>query len=138
MNPSETLAEDQVQRLMASLVSSGMIETEDAESGPPPASREAIRNLLMVTVNTCSATERGAGAGEEPVACSVCQEEFPPRGKAQKMPCGHLFHPDCLVEWLQKHNTCPLCRHQLPSEKIHFDDVADRVASSKPRGGMFS
>jgi E3 ubiquitin-protein ligase AIP2 len=133
-DPSETLAEDQMQRLMASLVSSGVIEVEDTESGPPPASREAIRNLLMETVNT---GKRGA---KEPEVCSVCQEEFPPHGKAQKMPCGHFFHVDCLVEWLEKHNTCPLCRHQLPSEKMHFDADADRVASNNPQNttGMFS
>ena len=25
--------------------------------------------------------------------------------------CGHNFHRDCLEEWLEKNDTCPMCRH---------------------------
>ena len=27
-----------------------------------------------------------------------------------KMPCGHRFHENCLLQWLRSHNTCPVCR----------------------------
>ena len=29
------------------------------------------------------------------------------------MPCSHLFHDECLVPWLERHNTCPVCRFEL-------------------------
>ncbi|KAG6469975.1 hypothetical protein ZIOFF_070914 [Zingiber officinale] len=32
------------------------------------------------------------------------------------MPCGHLFHPGCLMKWLERSCSCPLCRFSLPQE----------------------
>ena len=26
--------------------------------------------------------------------------------------CGHLYHLHCLHDWLQKQNTCPICRKE--------------------------
>ncbi|CAD8199011.1 unnamed protein product [Paramecium pentaurelia] len=29
-------------------------------------------------------------------------------------PCNHLFHPSCLIQWMQINLTCPLCKSSLP------------------------
>jgi hypothetical protein len=29
-------------------------------------------------------------------------------------PCGHVFHVDCLQQWMKLKNTCPECRGELP------------------------
>ncbi|KAF8086503.1 hypothetical protein N665_0623s0010 [Sinapis alba] len=31
-------------------------------------------------------------------------------GYATLMNCSHVFHERCLLEWLQRNNTCPMCR----------------------------
>ncbi|MBF0209134.1 MAG: protein kinase [Oligoflexia bacterium] len=31
------------------------------------------------------------------------------------MPCGHTFCHDCIEDWLRHHNTCPICRAQVPA-----------------------
>jgi hypothetical protein len=40
--------------------------------------------------------------------CAICLggEE----GSGAKLPCGHIFHYDCLSKWVAKQATCPLCR----------------------------
>ena len=30
-----------------------------------------------------------------------------------KTECGHSFHFQCLIQWSQKHNTCPMCRQEF-------------------------
>lgn len=30
-------------------------------------------------------------------------------------PCNHLFHRDCLKQWLEHKHECPTCRAQLPT-----------------------
>ncbi|KAG5551421.1 hypothetical protein RHGRI_009741 [Rhododendron griersonianum] len=43
--------------------------------------------------------------------CSVCLTEFEPNAEINDLPCGHLFHKNCLEKWLRYWNvTCPLCR----------------------------
>uniref|UniRef100_A0A7S4CB86 RING-type domain-containing protein n=1 Tax=Eutreptiella gymnastica TaxID=73025 RepID=A0A7S4CB86_9EUGL len=96
-------------------VTESMLDQLSCGDGPPPASREARSSLGVVTI-----TEEGA-------TCCVCQESLPVKSKAQKMPCGHLFHWECLIEWLERHNSCPICRHRLPSEKQYLDDEADAI-----------
>lgn len=39
--------------------------------------------------------------------CLVCREGME-HGK--KLPCGHIFHLECLKSWLQHQQACPLCR----------------------------
>jgi hypothetical protein len=50
---------------------------------------------------------------EEP--CSICMEPIIKAG--MELECGHRFHSKCGVEWLKKHNSCPLCRGKVCDEK---------------------
>ena len=37
------------------------------------------------------------------------------------MPCGHLYDKTCIGEWLQQHNQCPVCRHELPTDDAEYE-----------------
>ncbi|KAJ0233305.1 Uncharacterized protein HA466_0282750 [Hirschfeldia incana] len=49
-------------------------------------------------------------AVEEP--CAICLEDMSEPGRALLQPpgCVHMFHEDCFMEWLSRHDSCPLCR----------------------------
>ena len=48
--------------------------------------------------------------------CSICLKVPKEKDIIHTLPCKHIFHKDCIVEWLSKINTCPLCRSQFPKE----------------------
>ena len=47
--------------------------------------------------------------------CTICLDEFCVGSVVTRMPCSHVYHPDCIVEWLKTSNLCPLCRFRMPS-----------------------
>ncbi|KAF4736482.1 hypothetical protein FOZ63_029422 [Perkinsus olseni] len=90
------------------------------DQGAPPASRDARNELRMVTL-------------ENDELCVMCQEEMKKGSKAKKLPeCGHLFHDRCIMEWLERHNTCPICRNDdLQTERKAYDDIAEKVRHNR-------
>mmetsp|Transcript_15463 Transcript_15463/g.40007 ORF Transcript_15463/g.40007 Transcript_15463/m.40007 type:complete len:170 (-) Transcript_15463:506-1015(-) len=52
----------------------------------------------------------------EELKCPVCLQCVAEGDTMHVLPCAHAFHPECVVPWLKKHNTCPVCRHELPSD----------------------
>jgi len=49
---------------------------------------------------------------EESVSiCSICLESNKnDENVSEKLICGHLYHKDCISQWLKNNTTCPLCR----------------------------
>ncbi|KAK6942893.1 Zinc finger, RING-type [Dillenia turbinata] len=52
------------------------------------------------------------------VECVICKEEMSEGSGACELPCEHLFHWMCILRWLRKKSTCPVCRFRLPSDDI--------------------
>jgi hypothetical protein len=73
--------------------------------------------------------------------CSICLENTTENDT--QLICGHIFHNECLHEWLDEHTTCPVCRAILPiletkSPHITVDlelpdstDASDRVRTNR-------
>uniref|UniRef100_A0A7N0RDP4 RING-type E3 ubiquitin transferase n=1 Tax=Kalanchoe fedtschenkoi TaxID=63787 RepID=A0A7N0RDP4_KALFE len=74
--------------------------------GPPPASRTSIDAMPTISISQTHLLS-------EP-QCPVCQDTFELGSEARLMPCSHVYHSDCIVPWLSRHNTCPVCRQELP------------------------
>jgi hypothetical protein len=45
--------------------------------------------------------------------CIICMEEFEKNEKVKLLPCGHIFHDNCIKEWLMKQKSCPFCKSEI-------------------------
>ena len=41
------------------------------------------------------------------------------------MYCNHLFHSECIDEWLNNNPTCPICRMDVINENLNNDIILD-------------
>ncbi|KAK8515033.1 hypothetical protein V6N13_121982 [Hibiscus sabdariffa] len=73
----------------------------------PPASKAAVEAMPTVEINETHI--------DDELCCAVCKEQFEIGTKVRNMPCDHLYHSDCILPWLQLRNSCPVCRHELPT-----------------------
>lgn len=83
--------------------------TQNGRHGPPPASQSSIDAMPTLKIN-----QRHLRGDSH---CPVCKEKFDLGNEAREMPCKHIYHPDCIIPWLEQHNSCPVCRHELPPQR---------------------
>lgn len=67
--------------------------------------------------------------------CHICMDEFEElsstsksKTQAIKLPCSHIFHEDCIKQWLCKEKvTCPVCRADVrlgPNTRINVHNTS--------------
>lgn len=118
--------EDSRDELLQSFIRSVLIRrSEENGSGPfslvippdnekPPAAASVIENLPRVLLPNES-------NGSRPT-CSICTDDVGPSEVVLKLPCGHTFHEECIVPWLKKVCTCPLCREELKTDDREYEE----------------
>ncbi|KAL5569817.1 hypothetical protein UlMin_026392 [Ulmus minor] len=80
-----------------------LAENHPNRYGTPPAKKETVEALPTVMI-------------KENFQCSICLDDFEIGSEAKQMPCKHRFHSGCILQWLELHSSCPICRFQLPSD----------------------
>jgi len=83
--------------------------------------RHAMRHGLLKTsraadpkvIERCEVITLSSADLQENPSCSICMEEYCGTKPIVKTACGHIFHKQCLKNWLQVDKTCPLCRSDL-------------------------
>ncbi|GMI64804.1 GA receptor RING E3 ubiquitin ligase, RING-H2 finger C1A, BCA2 zinc finger ATL 1 [Hibiscus trionum] len=96
--------------------------------GPPPASRTSIDAMPAVKINRRHL--------HSDLQCPVCKDKFELGSEARQMPCNHMYHSDCIIPWLEQHNSCPVCRQELPpqgsgSSRSHHSNGQSGTTSSR-------
>jgi len=51
--------------------------------------------------------------------CAICQEDFEEFDGITKLECGHIYHYECVKDWMDDKGTCPCCRKEDISAKIN-------------------
>ncbi|KAG2330325.1 hypothetical protein Bca52824_001505 [Brassica carinata] len=87
---------------------------------PPPDDESFLRDVLLklVVLGKIDREEQESLKNmEAESSCSICLDNLfgssSIHGSATLMNCSHVFHERCLLEWLQRKNTCPICRTVL-------------------------
>jgi len=51
--------------------------------------------------------------------CTICLNHIRKTRSTAELPCGHLFHKNCIKPWEDRgHDTCPLCRMSTSSSNF--------------------
>ncbi|KAJ9554893.1 hypothetical protein OSB04_009507 [Centaurea solstitialis] len=69
--------------------------------------------------------------------CVVCKEEMRQGRDVCELPCEHRFHWMCILPWLVKRNTCPCCRHRLPTDDLYGEIERQWAVLVKIGAGYF-
>lgn len=69
---------------------------------PPPSGRIRTGRYGKLMPHVCA-----ADAGSSFSTCTICLDHFQASDEAARLPCGHIFHSDCLREWLRVRLQCP-------------------------------
>lgn len=94
--------------------------------GPPPAARSSIEAMPTVKIS-----QKHLRSDSH---CAVCKEKFELGSEVRQMPCNHLYHADCIIPWLVQHNSCPVCRQELPENGSGIGHSNGNSDSSRRRG----
>lgn len=91
-----------------------LAENDPNRYGTPPASKSAVQALPDIKISEDL-------LASDSWQCAVCKDTFELDEEAKQMPCKHIYHSDCILPWLELHNSCPVCRHELPTDDPDYE-----------------
>ena len=69
--------------------------------------------------------ENGNDLPDNNHTCTICFDEYQSGSRIKFLPCDHHFHAECIDEWFNVKDSCPLC-------KKHVNLLYDLVDSTDP------
>ncbi|XP_058082124.1 probable E3 ubiquitin-protein ligase RHB1A [Magnolia sinica] len=80
-----------------------------------------IKNQTDDVPGSLKSSEIEASKSIEPVgseikeedACPTCFEEYDTENPRIITKCGHHFHLSCILEWMERSDTCPICDQEM-------------------------
>ncbi|KAL5545293.1 hypothetical protein UlMin_009077 [Ulmus minor] len=113
-----------------------LAENDPNRYGTPPASKSAVEGLPVIKIQE-------ELLGSDSSQCAVCKDTFEVGEEAKQMPCKHIYHSDCILPWLELHNSCPVCRYELPTDDVDYEQRAHGASGPANQtqtlpGGVFN
>lgn len=113
-----------------------MLNDVNFSIGLRPSLLSSLNRFVRVIEDTCSnrgATQemiehntfphkykrlrRASETDEDSEKCTICLSQFEVDNDVRRLPCMHLFHKDCVDQWLLTNKHCPICRVDI---EIHL------------------
>ena len=70
-----------------------------------------LRNVVKAEINSATTSLTLTEDAED--CCAICTEDCPAGTTVKVLKCKHQFHSHCVVPWLVRHNSCPMCRQTV-------------------------
>ena len=87
---------------------------ERSDNNRSATDKEILNNLPETQIEDVNKLD------SEKKNCIICLEDFKNKDKAIILPCIHLFHKNCINNWLKAKNKCPICKFKLTGSNIDF------------------
>lgn len=108
---------------------------------PPPASKDVVNELPEKRF------KRSQSDAEKSVKCAICLKTILDTDDDETnktaagndevifrvLPCTHYFHDTCILPWLEKTNSCPLCRFELKTDDPGYEQMKKDRERAKQR-----
>jgi len=62
--------------------------------------------------------------------CPICLDTLCDSSCRKLTVCGHAFHPECIMKWLDSNTTCPLCRSSCVGHEVKTVEPTVEVTPS--------
>ncbi|KNA23143.1 hypothetical protein SOVF_027410 [Spinacia oleracea] len=96
-----------------SRIESGRRESERERDVRRVAVEREVAPLLPADKSVVEGLERRVTVFGEERECSICLEKIGEGVEVIRLPCAHIYHTDCITQWLQRTHFCPFCRFKL-------------------------
>lgn len=111
------------------------LQTTYPTSSPHPESPHA-----------CDHPSADSSVDDQPDECPICLDEYSDDNPGQQYLCGHTYHMQCSLAWLERSTQCPMCMRPLieltPSGSPRLSPHAAAIKngslpSGRPRSSSF-
>ena len=69
---------------------------------------EDINSIRVIKVNKYDNIQLREDSSYD--TCAICIETYSPEENVSTLqPCGHMYHEECIDNWMKKSVSCPLC-----------------------------
>ncbi|CDY58091.1 BnaA09g55460D [Brassica napus] len=111
-------------------------ENSGSSSSSSSSSSSLLKSSDIDSIPTIQISSSILSSDPDPdsvLLCAVCKEDFTVGESAKRLPCSHIYHSDCIVPWLSDHNSCPLCRFELPAAAKKAETVGGGGSDARIR-----
>nr|CAI9709272.1 unnamed protein product [Rangifer tarandus platyrhynchus] len=91
----------------------------------PPGAPLTFRRRIRFFQSPPRVVYESNGCKTQTPECAVCLEDLVGGDPIRSLPCKHIYHVDCIDEWLTRSFSCPLCRGPADAAKPLSEDALE-------------